>query len=273
MDIGQGLTSAWGAIASFVPKLVGFLLILVIGWLIAKFVGRMVGKALGKVGLDRALDRGGVGQYLQRSRFSASELTGKVVYYIGLLIVLQLSFSVFGANNPITQLLNSVVAWIPQAVIAIVIVVVAAMIAKAVRDVVSSALGGLSYGRLLANVAGVFILALGAIAALNQIGVATTVTQPVLIAVLATVGGILVVGVGGGMIQPMQQRWAGWLDVAERETGRLRNDESYQRGRGDAMAQPSTAQEGATPTQPSASHAQHTSSNDPLGEPRRSSNR
>ena len=45
------------------------------------------------------------------------------------------------------------------------------------------------------------------IAALNQVGIATTVTQPVLIAVLATVAGILIVGVGGGLVRPMQQRW------------------------------------------------------------------
>lgn len=234
MDIGQGLTDAWNAVVNFAPAVVAFLLILVLGWLIAWFVGRMVGKGLASVGLDRALDRGGVGEYFQRTRWSASELCGKIVYYIGLLFVLTLAFNVFGPN-PVSQLLNNVIAWIPNALVALIIVVVAGMIAKAVRNLVSGALGDLSYGRFLANAAAVFILALGVIAALNQVGVALTVTLPVLVAVLATVGGILIVGVGGGLIKPMQARWSEWLDTAERETGRMREEPSYQAGRSDAM--------------------------------------
>ena len=103
-----------------------------------------------------------------------------------MLIVLQLAFSVFGPNNPITQMLNSVVAWLPHLAVALIIVVVAALIARAVRELASEALGGLSYGKVLANTAGVFIVGLGIIAALNQIGVAA-VTLPILIAVLAAV--------------------------------------------------------------------------------------
>ncbi|GAA4958769.1 hypothetical protein GCM10023224_50980 [Streptomonospora halophila] len=254
MNIQQGLTDAWSAVASFVPLLAAFLLILIIGWIISKIVGRLVGKGLGKAGLDRGLERSGVGEYFQRSRYSASELCGRIVYYVLLLITLQLAFSVFGPNNPITQLLNEVVAWIPLAIVALVILVVAGMIAKAARDIISSALAGLGYGRLLANIAGLFIMGLGVIAALNQIGVATTVTQPVLIAVLATVGGILVVGVGGGLIRPMQGRWANWLDAAERETGRLRED-SYRAGRSDAMQQ--GPGQGAPEQQPTREHSTH----------------
>ncbi len=107
-------------------------------------------------------------------------------------------------------------------VVAIIIIVVAAAIAKAVNELISNTLGGLSYGRVLANIASAFILGLGIIAALNQVGVATTVTTPVLIAVLATIAGILIVGVGGGLIRPMQARWDGWLTTAEQETGRIR---------------------------------------------------
>ncbi|MUL39844.1 hypothetical protein FZ103_01390 [Streptomonospora sp. PA3] len=237
MNIQQGLTDAWSAVVTFVPLLAAFLVILVIGWIISKIVGRLVGKGLAKAGLDRGLDRSGVGEYLQRSRYSASQLCGRIVYYVGVLITLQLAFSVFGPNNPITQLLNAVVSWIPLAIIALVIIVVAGMIAKAARDIISSALSGVGYGRLLGNIAGIFIMGLGVIAALNQMNVATTVTTPVLIAVLATIGGIIVVGVGGGLIKPMQARWDNWLDTAERETGRMREETGYRAGRSDAMQQ------------------------------------
>ena len=241
MDMGQGLMDAWSAVASFVPLLLGFLVILVLGWIIAWLVGKGVAKGLHSVGLDRALHRGGVGQYFERSRWTGSEMCGKIIYYVGLLFVLTLAFNVFG-SNPVSTLLNDVISWIPHAIVALVIIVVAGMIAKAVKDVIGNALGGLSYGGLLAKIAAVAVLALGVIAALNQMGVAVSVTMPVLITVLATVGGILIVGVGGGLIKPMQSRWARWLDVAERETSRMSEESSYRAGRDAAMSRP-----GSTP--------------------------
>jgi hypothetical protein len=132
-----------------------------------------------------------------------------------------MAFNVFGPN-PISTLLAGVIAFLPKLAVAILIVVVAAAIAKAVKDLVGGALGGLSYGNTLATIASVFILGIGIVAALNQIGVATAVTTPILVTVLATIGGILVVGVGGGLIKPMQQRWERWLDTAERETATVR---------------------------------------------------
>ena len=55
------------------------------------------------------------------------------------------------------------------------------------------------------------IMAFGIIAALGQVNIATAITGPVLIAVLATIGGVIVVGFGGGLIKPAQDRWAaGW---------------------------------------------------------------
>ncbi len=60
------------------------------------------------------------------------------------------------------------------------------------------------------------------IAALNQVGIATAVTTPVLVAVLATIAGILVFGVGGGLVGPMLQRWVLWLAAAVAEAPRVR---------------------------------------------------
>ncbi|MCG8927084.1 hypothetical protein [Lentzea sp. CC55] len=235
MDFQQGLTDAWRAVATFVPKLAAFLLILLIGWFIAKAVSKLVDKVLERVGFDRLVERGGVKQMLARSKYDASDLLAKLVYYALILITLQIAFGVWGPN-PVSVLLTGIVAWLPRAAVAIIIVVVAGAVATAVKDFIGGALGGLSYGRILANIASVFIWALGIIAALNQIGVATTVTTPVLIAVLATVGGILVVGVGGGLVRPMQQRWEGWLGRAEQELPQAQAQaQAYQRGREDAV--------------------------------------
>ncbi|MEU4393392.1 hypothetical protein [Kribbella sp. NPDC023855] len=267
MDIEQGLNDAWSAIATFVPKLIIFLAILVIGWIIAKVVAKLVNTALERVGFDRAVERGGIKQALARSQYDASDIIAKLVYYAILLITLQIGFGVWGPN-PVSDLLTDIVAWLPRAAVAIIIVVIAGAIARAVKDLVGNALSGLSYGKTVATIASVFIWALGIIAALNQIGVATTVTTPVLIAVLATVGGVIVVGAGGGLIRPMQQRWERWLDRADAELPAARAQaEAYQRGREDAAARSTTGQPTGQSTSEQSATGQHMAGQHAAGQP------
>jgi Conserved TM helix len=217
----ESLTTALATAVAFIPQLVGFLLILLIGWLIARTVSKLLEKLLEKAGFDRAVERGGVKRALDRSKFDASDIVAKLVYYTLMLFVLQLAFGVFGPN-PISALISGVIAFLPKLIVAIIIVVVAAAIAAAVKTLVEGTLGGLSYGKTLANVASAFILFLGIIAALNQIEVATAVTTPILIAILATVAGVVVVGAGGGLIKPMQSRWEGYLTRVEEEAPKVR---------------------------------------------------
>ena len=217
----DALTSGLTTVANFVPKLVVFLLILIIGILVAKAIGKALSALLTKVGFDRAVERGGVKKALDNSKLDASDLVGKLIYYTLLLFVLQLAFGVFGPN-PISDLLTQVITFLPSLIVAIVIIVVASAIAAAVKLLIEGTLGGLSYGKVLANAASVFILFLGVVAALNQIGVATTVTTPILIMILATIGGVIVIGVGGGLIKPMQHRWEEYLTKAEAEAPRIR---------------------------------------------------
>jgi hypothetical protein len=205
----------------FVPNLVAFLAILFIGWMIAKLVRKIANKLLERLKFEKVVERSGIGKLLAKSDYTASGLIAKLIYYAILLLTLQLSFGVFGPN-PVSELLSGVVSWIPKAVVAIVIVVVASAIARVVSDLIRNVLSSASYGRLLATIAEVFIVGLGVIAALDQIGVATTVTTPVLVTVLATIGAILAIGVGGGLVKPMQQRWESWLTTAEREMPRMR---------------------------------------------------
>jgi hypothetical protein len=254
MDLTQSWNDAVGAIITFLPKFAVFLVILLVGWLIAKALRKLVDVVLTRVGFDRAVERGGVKRALEQSKYDASGLIAALVYYAVLLIALQFAFGVFGPN-PVSDLLAAIVGWLPRAIVAVVIVVVAAAVANVLRDLVGSALSALSYGQLVAKVLQIFVIALGVIAALNQIGVATTVTTPVLIAVLATVGGVIVVGMGGGMIRPMQQRWERWLARAEEDFPSTRTrEEAYQRGREDAErsqwerqpAEPTSSERGYT---------------------------
>ncbi|XTZ18938.1 mechanosensitive ion channel family protein [Micromonospora echinospora] len=248
VDIGDALTDMWRSVLLFIPRAIAFIAILVVGWIIARAVLKVVDTVLERVGFDRAVERGGIKRALERTRYDASDILARLAYYAVLLFTLQFAFGVWGPNA-ISDLISGVVAWLPRAFVAIIIVVVAAAIAKAVKDLVTGALGGLSYGKILADLTAIFILALGVIAALNQVGIATTVTTPVLVAVLATVAGILIVGVGGGLVKPMQARWDRWLDRAAEESRAMQMQRQAQAaGRSDTERQ--MADRGGAPGMP-----------------------
>lgn len=219
MDISQSFQNMMDSVVAFLPRALAFLAILVVGWFVSKWIGKLVGKLLNKVGLDRVGEKSGLRRYT--GKFELSDLLGKLVYFALLLFTLQLAFGAFG-NNPVSTLLNQLVGWLPQLFIALVIVVVAFAIANAVYGLVSGTLSQTSYGNTVARICQVAIVFFGAVAALGQVGIATTVTTPIMWTVLAMIAGVVIVGVGGGLIGPMRQRWERMLGNAENEAAKMK---------------------------------------------------
>jgi hypothetical protein len=218
-----GIVAAWAAVITFVPKLVAFLAILLIGYFIAGWVAKMVDKLLDRMGFDRVIERGGVKQALRGSGMDASDLVSRLAYYALMLFVLQLAFGAFGAN-PISDVLNRVIAFLPNIFVAIAIVIVAAFVANAVKEIVRGSIGGLSYGNILATIASACILVVGAFAALSQLNIAPMIVNGLFYAMLAIVVGSAVIAIGGGGIVPMRQVWENALNRVGQEAPRLQQE-------------------------------------------------
>ncbi len=206
INFSTGISNAWSNVATFVPKFVVFLIILIVGYIVAKVIARILSRVLTRVGFDRLVERGGVKAALDRSQYDASDILAKLVYYAIMLFVLSTAFGVFG-SNPISDYLRAVIAYLPLVFVALVIVVIAAAVAAGARRLIEGSLGGLSYGRTVANLAAGFILAIGVIAALDQLHIAPNVVNAILYAALLAIVGIAIVAVGGGGIRTMSQRW------------------------------------------------------------------
>lgn len=246
-DVNVILRDGLANVIDFLPRLLLFVVILVVGVIVARLIAKGLEKLLERVGFDRLVERGGVKRFLDRSRFDASDIIAKIVYYTLILFVLQFAFGVFGPN-PVSDLLEGIIAFIPRIIVAIVIIVVAAAIAAGAKTVITGMLGGLSYGRLIASIASVFILFLGITAALSQVEIATTVTTPVLIAVLAIIAGVVIVGAGGGLIKPMQARWEAWLTTVEAEAPRIKQEASSAPSAGEQRRDAAPTATGGTST-------------------------
>ena len=222
-EFRDGLGDAWARIATFVPKLIAFLLILVIGYFVAKAIAKVLDGILERVGFDRAVERGGVGRALSQSRFDASDILGKIVFWALFLFVLQMAFGVFGPN-PISNLIQSVIAYLPKLFVAILIVVIGAAVAAAVKEIVEAALGGLSYGRALAFAVSTAILIVTFFAAVSQLGLeaADEIFNPIFYALLAIIVGSAIVAIGGGGIQTMSRYWERAAQRADMESSNIK---------------------------------------------------
>jgi hypothetical protein len=220
-DIGDSFQDMLSTVINFIPQALAFLAILIIGWFVAKAISKLVDKVLERVGFDRAVERGGIGRAMERTEFDASTIIAKIVFWMLFLFVLQLAFGIFGPN-PISAMLFGVIAFLPRLVVAIIIVVVAAAIASGVRDIVAGSLGGLTYGRTLANVAAGIILVIGVFAALNQVQIAPAIVTGLFYAMLAIIAGSAIIAIGGGGIAPMRKQWEKAIDKMEDEAPRFR---------------------------------------------------
>ena len=218
-----GLDNAWVAVGAFLPKFVGFLAILVIGYFVAKLVGKVIDRVLERVGFDKAVERGGVKKALANSKYDASSILGKIAFYVIFLFVLQLAFGVFG-TNPISDMITGVVAYLPKVFAAILILVIASAIAAAIKESVEASLGGLSYGRQLAFGASAAILVLAVFAALDQLQIAPTVVNTLFTGLVVLVVGSGVVAIGGGGIKTMQQYWDRAAKRVEQESSNIKEE-------------------------------------------------
>lgn len=251
VDYGRTVQDDLTTVTTFVPKLVGALLLLLIGYFIAKVVAKVVDKLLERAGFDRAVERGGIKQALARSQYDASDIVAKVVFFAIFIPFLSAAVGTLGIAA-LQQPLADFIALLPKIFVALVLVVVGAALAGFVKNLVQGALGGLSYGPAVATGASVLILLGFVKAALDEVGIATQVTTPILYTLLATVAGILVVGVGGGLIKPMQARLDNALNKAADETQRAQQVAKANRAQADAQTSVYPTEAAAVPTRTAA---------------------
>lgn len=245
VEWSQGIEDAWSDVAAFIPKLFGFLAILLIGYLVVKAISKIVDAALERVGFDNAVERGGIKKALAKSQYDASSIVSKIVFYALFLLVLQMAFGIFG-DNPVSELITSVIAYLPKVLAAIVIIVVASAVGAALKTIVESTLGGLSYGKALSVVAGAIPVVFGVFAALDTLDVAPDIVRITFTALMALIVGSGIVAIGGAGIQPMRQYWERALSKIEEEGPRMKEQAAQQKTQMEGGMQQEAAAVGGT---------------------------
>jgi len=242
------VASALSALLSFIPALIGALIILLIGWVLAGILARLVRGLLERIGFERAAERIGVTGFLGRTgwrRPSASQLLGELVKWFIRLIFLEAAATAVHLTA-VTDIINRLVLFIPNLIVALVLLMVGALVARLVAGVVRGAAAEAGFGNpeLLGRLAQVTILGFAVIVAVNQIGIASSIVNTLftaLVGALALAFG-LAFGLGGREIAG--RIWAQWYQIGQEMGPRL---QAPRRPSPPAARSASTAEQGPGP--------------------------
>jgi mechanosensitive ion channel-like protein len=213
VEFERGIEDAWSDVAQFVPKLLGALIVFFVGWIVARAIRKISIGVLKRIRFDDLVDRSGLGASVERAGYpDAGVLLAKIIYYAVLLLVLQLAISVFGPS-PVQDALNGIVAYLPNVIVAVIIVLITGAIAARVKDLVQASTAAAGYSDTLARAAAVAVWVVGGFAALDQLQIAEGLVSALYQGAVATLSLILVIKFGVGGIWAARDRfWPGVYD-------------------------------------------------------------
>lgn len=217
-------TEALRNFLGFLPALVGAILVLVVGWILAGLLAGLVERVLKTVGFERAANTTGITSFIQRSgsSWTASAVVAEIIKWFIRLIALQAAASILGLNQ-ISGIINAILLWLPNLVVAIAIIVIGALIARFVAGLVRGTTGqmGFSNPELLGAIAQYAIVVFAVIAAVDQLGIAETVVNTLFIGLVATLVLAFGLAFGFGGQQTAAKITEGWYRSGQQAAERV----------------------------------------------------
>lgn len=215
VSLAAALTMLLGAI----PKIIGFALIVIIGWFIASALATAVAKVLRAVRFNELAQRGGFANFVSNMgiRQDSAGFIADIAKWFIRLIVLVSAFDALGLPA-VSQVLEQLLMWLPNLVVALVVLVIAGLAANALASLVrgATAESGLGNPDLLASIARVAVWAFGIVVAVNQIGIATALVNTLFMATVGAVALALGLAFGLGGRETVAQIVRGWYERGQR---------------------------------------------------------
>jgi len=194
--IGRSLSQGLSSLLDALPALIGAILILIIGYIIAKVLQGVVTRVLQSMGFEGWMEQGGIKQFFERSQTRQTPLSilGKLVFWLVFFIAISMAVDTLGISA-ISDVLAQFIAYIPQIIAAVLILVLATLLANFVAGIVRGATGSSVAG----SVAQYGIIVFAAFAALTQLGIAEELIAPTFLILLGSVAlaAALAFGLGG----------------------------------------------------------------------------
>ncbi|HEU0080890.1 MAG TPA: hypothetical protein VFQ72_02605 [Candidatus Paceibacterota bacterium] len=184
-ELGNTVTGSfqgiWSGTAAFLPNLFWALVIFIVGWIVGSLVGKLVAHLIRAIKLDAALEQAGFGAVMKRAgmNLNSGAFIGGLVEWFIIVAFLVASFQVLGLTQVNVFLQSVVLLYLPQVIVAVLILLVAVVIADALSKVVSSSAraAGVRSANFLGAVTRWSITIFALLAALVQLGIAVSFIQ------------------------------------------------------------------------------------------------
>ncbi|MFH0846123.1 MAG: hypothetical protein V1851_01845 [Patescibacteria group bacterium] len=179
--LSQSFQSLWIGVMGFVPNLIIAIIIFLAGWVVGALFGRVIAQIIRSISIDKVLRSTGLEKVLNKAgfRLDTGAFIGALVKWFVVVVFLVAAFDVLGLDQ-VNQFLQQVVLlYLPRVIASVVILLVAAMIADTVENLVtgSAKAAGVRTSHLLGTIARWAIWIFAALMALYQLGVATAFVQ------------------------------------------------------------------------------------------------
>jgi hypothetical protein len=181
------LAGALSTFVSAIPRILGFAVILIAGWLIASLIARGIQALLRAVNFNELAERSGLSDFVHSMGVrtdSAGAIAGIAKWFIRL-ITLVVAFDMLGLPA-VSQVLQQLLLWLPNLVVALVVLILGGLAARALSQLVrgATAEAGFTNPDVLATVTRIAIWALAVVVAVDQLGIATTLINTLLVGVI-----------------------------------------------------------------------------------------
>jgi hypothetical protein len=197
-SISTSVDHGFSVFFGWLPHVLGFVAVLLIGWIVAKIVSKIVAGATRRAGLDRALHGGTGGNFLQRVVPHPSGLVGRIAFWAIFLSAISLAASVLGVAA-LTGFVGAVWAYLPNVIAAILIFLVASAVAAGAVALVNRTMGDTPLGKVVSTAVPVLVLTIATFMILEQLKIAhdIVVTTYTLVLGAIALGAALAFGLGG----------------------------------------------------------------------------
>jgi mechanosensitive ion channel-like protein len=214
----ESLQNALSTFLEYIPQLIGAIIILVIGYFVARILQAVVARVLQAIGFDRWMEHGGIKQFFDRAdtRQTPTSVLGKLVFWFVFIIAIVMATDALGIRQ-VSVVLGQLIAYIPNVIAAVLILILASLLANFVAGLVRGATGV----DILGTVAQVAIIVYAVFAALTQLGIAVQLTAPTFLIVLGAVALAAAIAFGFGAQEVAR-------DIVEKAYER--RDEAQQQG-------------------------------------------
>jgi hypothetical protein len=174
---GDRLQSSFTQVfGDIVPALLGALVILFAGYLLAKVLEKLIERFLRRIRLNRLLERGGVMQAVERSgsHLNPVRVLAKLVFWLVMFAVILVAANALGLES-LANVFSELVSYIPSVIAAIVIILVGIVLGGFVGGLIAASAGALHGGRALARVGRGGVILLAIFMALQELGIASDI--------------------------------------------------------------------------------------------------